>query len=642
MYNPIEIDADPPSSSDKRRRVPTLDWWLGLKSPAQDWRSCVIAIASLAIIVFLLISQSPARRVGDGAEYMGMAYAISTGHSPALSPAEAKATSKFLDSFSPSSLFPGSLPHEANLQNSSHGQNFRHFWMYSALAAPGLALSRVLGLNANWGFVLVNLLLYFLAAWLALRRLGLAGTWFLFLSPIIWWLDKSVTESFTFSLLAIAFLVLEEAPWWSLVCLGFAADQNPPIALAIPIVVVGALLRDRARVRDRRLWIGTAAGTLVAILHPIFYETQLGVFTPQQLDNVHFQIPSLSIILAPITDLNMGLLVNFPLFVVVVVVVLILIVRHRWRDLVVPEVGVAIVAALIFLGSFAQGSAVNSGGTPSLDRYDLWLIPLIIPALLICFRQGPRRMFRWIMPLAVISSLLSLNGYQLSKPDGTYLRPSRLASYVWRVYPSVDNPVPGVFFIRESHTEDAIAPVGTPNCSKILLVDGNSSGACPLPQAPPRGCMSTQKTICYANSSQPKRAIRTGHGYSFVVWSGSPGATSGVEALPNIPLHLSTTLARPYDGATLSGTAVLDAGVEAYPGVSHVEFLLTDTSNHSTIVGSGDQSLVGWLFEWNTTTVANGTYILRSIAYGVTGRSSQSPGITVTIDNVNTASAGAG
>ncbi len=62
-------------------------------------------------------------------------------------------------------------------------------------------------------------------------------------------------------------------------------------------------------------------------------------------------------------------------------------------------------------------------------------------------------MFRWLMPVAVLSSVLSLAAYQPSKPEnpsGTI--PSRLASYVWTHYPRLDNPVPGVFFAREAHS----------------------------------------------------------------------------------------------------------------------------------------------------------------------------------------------
>jgi len=500
-------------------------------SPASSLRSRCIAMAVLIGIVSFLISQSPVRRVGDGSEYMGMAFAISTGHSPALSPTEWNATRDFLDSFSAASVFPGSLRNQREYRNAAHGQNFAHFWMYSALAAPGLAFARAIGLNANWGFVLVNVSLYLLAAWLALRRLGLAGAWFLFLSPVIWWLDKASTEAFTFSLLSIAFLLMEEAPWWSLVCLGFAADQNPPIALVIPFVVVAALLRDRSRLRDRRMWVGSVAGVMIALLHPIFYETQLGVITPQSITNVRFEFPSLAIVLAPITDLSMGLLVDFPLFIVALVVVLALILRHRKRDIVTPEIGVAVVAAVIFLVSFAQNTQVNSGGTPSLNRYDLWLIPLLIPVLLVCYRQDPRRMFLWFLPIAVVSSLLSIAAYQPAKPD-SYVTPSRLASYVWAHYPGWDNPIPGVFYEREEHTETPIRPVGTPTCSKILLVDGDSSAACPIRQLPPEACMRTLRTLCYANASRPQLAKRTGRGYGFVAWSGSSG--SSVPVTPEI------------------------------------------------------------------------------------------------------------
>jgi len=285
---------------------------------------------------------------------------------------------------------------------------------------------------------------------------------------------------------------------------------------------VAALLRDRSRLRDKRMWVGTAGAVLIAILHPVFFETQLGAITPESLTTVHWQIPSLAIVLAPLTDLNMGLLVNFPMFIVGLVIAVGLIARRRWRDIMTPEIGAAAAAAIVFLTSFAQNTQVNSGGTPSLNRYDLWLIPLLVPALVICYRQDPRRMFRWFLPIAVISSLLSIATYQPSKPEA-WLTPSSLASYVWAHDPSLDDPIPGVFFDREAHSGSAIAPVGTPTCSKVLLVDGDTPKACPIRQLPPIGCMRTSTSICYANSSEPQRDIRTGHGYSFSIWSGPPG-----------------------------------------------------------------------------------------------------------------------
>ena len=60
----------------------------------------------------------------------------------------------------------------------------------------------------------------------------------------------------------------------------------------------------------------------------------------------------------------------------------------------------------------------------------------------------------------------------------------------------------------------------------MLLVDGDSTYACPLSRLPPDACMRTATTLCYANAQQPKIIGRTERGgYSFVVWSGPPGDT---------------------------------------------------------------------------------------------------------------------
>ena len=42
----------------------------------------------------------------------------------------------------------------------------------------------------------------------------------------------------------------------------------------------------------------------------------------------------------------------------------------------------------------------------------------------------------------------------------------------------------------------------------------------------------------------------------------------------------------------------------------------------------------GWLARWNTATVANGTYTVQSVAYGVTGQITTSPGVVVHVANL--------
>jgi hypothetical protein len=123
---------------------------------------------------------------------------------------------------------------------------------------------------------------------------------------------------------------------------------------------------------------------------------------------------------------------------------------------------------------------------------------------------------------------------------------------------------------------------------------------------------------------------------------GSPKVSAGQFSLwadwpdsPTRPIYtnLSTSVRRPAAGARLSGTAVLDAEATDYFRVTKVEFLLTDESHHSTIIAIASPSIVGWIAEWKTATVTNGTYTLHSVAFDGTGTSDQSTGVTITINN---------
>ncbi len=97
--------------------------------------------------------------------------------------------------------------------------------------------------------------------------------------------------------------------------------------------------------------------------------------------------------------------------------------------------------------------------------------------------------------------------------------------------------------------------------------------------------------------------------------------------------ELSTKVLRPVNGATVSGTVPLDARATDYVTVAKVEFYLTGSSVSHEPIGSGRSTLDGWIALWNTASVANGTYKLRSVAYDSLGRSSQSKSTTVRVSN---------
>lgn len=100
-----------------------------------------------------------------------------------------------------------------------------------------------------------------------------------------------------------------------------------------------------------------------------------------------------------------------------------------------------------------------------------------------------------------------------------------------------------------------------------------------------------------------------------------------------ILLKLATSLLFPRNGSTVSGTAVIDADATSHFKLIKVQFYVTGASQHATLIGTGAQSLDGWIAQWNTTNVANGTYMLQSVAYDAAGQSSASKGITITVQN---------
>jgi hypothetical protein len=94
----------------------------------------------------------------------------------------------------------------------------------------------------------------------------------------------------------------------------------------------------------------------------------------------------------------------------------------------------------------------------------------------------------------------------------------------------------------------------------------------------------------------------------------------------------STSVLVPANGATVSGSQVtLDASASA--GVTPVYFVVTGGSlSNSAIRPNATTTLYGWITSWNSTTVANGTYSLQSVA--IEGSSTTtSPSISITVNN---------
>lgn len=115
---------------------------------------------------------------------------------------------------------------------------------------------------------------------------------------------------------------------------------------------------------------------------------------------------------------------------------------------------------------------------------------------------------------------------------------------------------------------------------------------------------------------------------------GSPGTGS-----PNVLLYSgfigappadttppSTSITAPAGGSTLSGTSTISANASDNVGVTKVEFYAG-----TTLLGS--DTTAPYNLDWNTATVANGSYSLTTKAFDAAGNTASSTGVSVTVSN---------
>jgi hypothetical protein len=453
-------------------------------------RRVIVVFAAFAL---LMVATSRVQVAGDAHEYITMAVSIVTLGSPSPTPAELARLEPRLAEYDVPVL--RDALHEGRDGRLHH----RHFWLYPLLAAPGVAATTALGLHPVWAFALVNVVLLSLAAGILAPRAGILPVALLCAGPIIWWIDKAHPEVYVFAMLVIGLATLSERPGAALIAFGMATAQYPPLGLLLVLGFAAVLWREPRRRTDGRFLAGAAAGAAIAALQPAHSLWKLGVLSPLMLWGNAPGLPSWRAWAAVYTDLNIGLLVNFP-FLPLALGVLVL---WLWREsgrLPRPTAagGIALAAALALPVAFAQTGNLNHGGTPGMCRYALWLIPLAAP-LLIAAAPSLRRPPRWLTATVALSCLWCLVFFHPGRAE-RYQQPTRLAAAMWRHAPRLSSPLPEVFAERLTHHEPGLLPIAIPSCAKVLLLGGRWPAPCAPGAGMPEACREPT-ALCYANRS---------------------------------------------------------------------------------------------------------------------------------------------
>jgi peptidoglycan/LPS O-acetylase OafA/YrhL len=108
----------------------------------------------------------------------------------------------------------------------------------------------------------------------------------------------------------------------------------------------------------------------------------------------------------------------------------------------------------------------------------------------------------------------------------------------------------------------------------------------------------------------------------------------GIEALhsPDTTLPVMK-MVYPVNGKIVKGTQALATVASFKLGLTKVEFHVTGNVVRNANIGTAVATHGFWALSWNTTSVPNGTYTVRSVAFDAAGNTSMSKGITVHVKN---------
>ena len=114
---------------------------------------------------------------------------------------------------------------------------------------------------------------------------------------------------------------------------------------------------------------------------------------------------------------------------------------------------------------------------------------------------------------------------------------------------------------------------------------------------------------------------------------GNRGYSTGIPVtVDNTPPKTKVVL--PTAGSTITGTSTLEASAKAFYGVSisEVQFTLTGGSYNKTVIGTATLSGHKYVYAWDSTSVPNGNYKVRSLATDAAGNTTYSDPIKITVE----------
>ncbi len=466
-------------------------------------RSILLAMALFAVVCVALTAMAPQKRTGDSGEYMAMTWNLTHLRPPALSLEDIARLDQHLASLEPGMTgFAGSVPTHSGLESGGR-YDMLHFWTYSLVASPFVAVANVLDVPDTYGFAACNIAMFTFAFGVLLRRRGALAAVLLCCSPFLWFIDKPHTEVMIGSAVLLALLWRHDRPLWGAAAAALAMSQNISLAPMFAVSAAAVVVEHRGSLvaTARRRWAVVGVAALV-VVHPLYYLVRFGDIDPVPvMTGKQAELPSVRGMLTPVVDPYVGLVTWWPgLLAVPAVAGFVAAWRRRpqhrtWQEWVMVWLPAAV--AVMILAGQAQSPEPGSGGTFAMTRYALWLAPCLVCWMDRSLFTG-RVVRGTVVGLVAASVVLSFHVARPSRQDIWFsVGPTWVSDAVNEHAPWLWDPPPQVFLTREWRQFTLVEPVANDACTKLLAIQGRWPATCEAPHNPPAWC--TAATFCYAN-----------------------------------------------------------------------------------------------------------------------------------------------
>ncbi|HEU0114169.1 MAG TPA: hypothetical protein VFQ80_05810, partial [Thermomicrobiales bacterium] len=147
------------------------------------------------------------------------------------------------------------------------------------------------------------------------------------------------------------------------------------------------------------------------------------------------------------------------------------------------NVGWAALAATIlggwFLLTFTQTTNVNSGGTMSISRYAMWLLPLTIPFLAAAAEAGAAANLA-MLGAGIVAFPLAAIVFDPAQPE-RYVAPAPQAAWLNDWLPGRYRQTPEIFYERQRATDGGVrGSAASRDCQTVLLARADEQQPCSL------------------------------------------------------------------------------------------------------------------------------------------------------------------